>query len=413
VTPVRGQRAAMVATAMALLALLPAASFAAEATNQALALAGLWPDSVAAPAWVAQVSPGLPRTVPPRIRSNVRTVDVGMLAVRGDAAGAVAGGRHSSSVGGRAGGTLTFAPAGGPTFELRTQALTTRRPDVPGSGGMRTEVMARFGDGGSRLSLDAGVERDLGVQRLPTRGVFSIGVDRQHRDVAMGLKLEQSRRSVRVTRLFFPEPIPGDTLAPVPIAVERTQDVSAVSARLGARWQRGRWMIESAAGLLLHRFASPHRWAQSSFLLGLGRDLALSATIGGSAPRWLALEPAAERRVSLGLRLAPEMFPAMSGPRAGRAESPTWNLVRGPRGWTVIQVCAKGAGRVELIGDFTGWQATSLRRVGGSRWELGLALEPGMHQVNLRVDGGPWTPPAGLPTMADGFDGMAGVLVVE
>ena len=403
---------------MALLALPSGAALAAEPTTQALALASPWPDSIATAAFVGPADPGLPHAPPPHavprhIPENATGSDVGMFGMHGEVAGAVAGGRHASSVGGRAGGTVTFAPPGGPAFELRTQALTTRGPDVRGSGGLRTEAMARFGEGASRLSLGAGVERDLGARPSPTRGVFSLGVDRQLRDVAMGLKLEQSRRSVRVTSLVFPEPIPGDTLAPVPIAVERTQDVSAVSARLGARWQRGRWMIESAAGLLLQRFASPHRWAQSSFSLGLGRDLALSATIGGSAPRWLALEPAAERRVSLGLRLAPEMFPAMSGPRTGRPESRTWNLVRGPRGWTVIQVCVKGAGSVELIGDITRWQPMSLRRVGGSRWELGLALEPGVHQVNLRVDGGPWTPPPGLPTTADGFDGLAGVLVVE
>jgi len=417
-TPARSLCAALVAAPMALLALPPPAAVAAEATTRALALASLWPDSIATIAYVAPVNSGLPQTPPPHAvprhtPANVTGPDVGTIVVRGDAAGAAAGGRHSSSVGGRAGGTLTLVPPAGPVFELRTQALTTRRPGVPGSGGLRTEAMARFGDGESRLSLGAGMERDLGAQPSPTRGVFSLGMDRQLRDVAMGLRLEQSRRSVRVTRLVFPEPIPGDTLAPVPISVERTHDVSEITARFDTRWQRGRWKIESAAGVLLHRFASPRRWAQSSFSLGLGRDVALSATIGGSAPRWFALEPSAERCASLGLRLAPGMFPAMARPSAGRAESPIWNLMRGPRGWTVIQVCAKGAGRVELIGDLTGWQPRSLRHVGGSRWELGLTLEPGVHLVNLRVDGGSWTPPPGLPTAADGFDGLAGVLVIE
>ncbi len=401
-------RAGTASIAALLLALPAPAAPASEASVQAPALASLWPDSVASGALAPPVR-SLPTS---RLPGGSTGAGLGTLAARGEAAGAAAGRPGASWIGGRAAGTLSFWPAGGPTFALLTQALVTRRPAPPGGGALRTEALARFGEGASRFSIGAGMERDLATEDPPTRGVFSAGIARQVRDVAIDLRLERSRRSVRVTRLVTPEPIPGDTLAPVSFPVERAQDVAAVSARLGTRWQRGHWMLESAAGVMLHRFAAPQRWVQSSLSLALGRDLAVWASLG-SAPRWLALEPAAERRASMGLRLVPGIFPAMSAPQPGPPAGPTWRLIRARHGWTLIQVRAPGAERVELTGDFTGWQPMSLRRMAGSRWELGLTLAPGVHLVNLRVDGGPWTPPAGLPTAADGFDGVAGVVVIE
>ena len=41
-----------------------------------------------------------------------------------------------------------------------------------------------------------------------------------------------------------------------------------------------------------------------------------------------------------------------------------------------------------------------------------LPLSPGMHQINVRVDGGPWIAPPGVPTMRDGFNGEVGLVVI-
>ena len=40
-------------------------------------------------------------------------------------------------------------------------------------------------------------------------------------------------------------------------------------------------------------------------------------------------------------------------------------------------------------------------------------MAAGIHQINLRIDGGQWIAPPGMPTMKDGFNGEVGVLVIK
>lgn len=77
-----------------------------------------------------------------------------------------------------------------------------------------------------------------------------------------------------------------------------------------------------------------------------------------------------------------------------------------------IVIRVGGVESVEIMGDFTDWNATSLIRHGRDLWELAVPVASGVHQINLRVDGGPWVAPPGLPTLRDNFSGDVGVLVV-
>jgi hypothetical protein len=70
------------------------------------------------------------------------------------------------------------------------------------------------------------------------------------------------------------------------------------------------------------------------------------------------------------------------------------------------------AGRVEIAGDWTGWQLVPLARDARGRWTLPTELEPGAYRFNLRVDGERWMVPEGFPTLDDGFGGTVGLLVV-
>jgi hypothetical protein len=45
-------------------------------------------------------------------------------------------------------------------------------------------------------------------------------------------------------------------------------------------------------------------------------------------------------------------------------------------------------------------------------WEVSLPVTPGVHRMNLRLDGGPWIVPAGLRLERNEFGGAAGLLVV-
>jgi hypothetical protein len=42
-----------------------------------------------------------------------------------------------------------------------------------------------------------------------------------------------------------------------------------------------------------------------------------------------------------------------------------------------------------------------------------LVIAPGVHRVNIRVDGGAWRPPPGLSVVRDEFGGEVGLLVVR
>jgi hypothetical protein len=71
-----------------------------------------------------------------------------------------------------------------------------------------------------------------------------------------------------------------------------------------------------------------------------------------------------------------------------------------------------GVETVDVMGDFSDWSPLTLSRRGRDTWELTVPLSAGMHQINVRVDGGPWMAPPGVPTMHDLFNGDVGLVVV-
>ena len=79
---------------------------------------------------------------------------------------------------------------------------------------------------------------------------------------------------------------------------------------------------------------------------------------------------------------------------------------------TTIRVRAPGARTVEVMGDFTVWRPVAMRPAGDGSWFLAVALDRGTHQVNVRVDGGTWAVPPGLPIVTDEFGGSFGLLIV-
>jgi hypothetical protein len=84
----------------------------------------------------------------------------------------------------------------------------------------------------------------------------------------------------------------------------------------------------------------------------------------------------------------------------------------GSRGYRVTFV-APEATSVELSGDFGEWKPVSLTQAKAGVWETTLSLSPGTYHVNLRINGGQWTAPPGLPQAHDDFNGTVGVLVVR
>jgi hypothetical protein len=84
----------------------------------------------------------------------------------------------------------------------------------------------------------------------------------------------------------------------------------------------------------------------------------------------------------------------------------------GAAGYRVMYLAAH-AKTVEVSGDFNRWNPVALRQTHAGVWEATLPLTPGTYRVNIRIDGGRWLPPVGLPQAEDDFNGAVGVLVVR
>lgn len=178
-----------------------------------------------------------------------------------------------------------------------------------------------------------------------------------------------------------------------------------------------------AYGGLRHWFrpddAPAEGWGGASVAWWLGDRVAVTAS-GGAYPADYAQGLPSGTFGSLGFRVATGRLD-----RARRVNEPLDLIIPparpGAPRLTVevagdsarLTVSGLPATSVELMGDFTGWQPIALSRSGGGQWAATLAVPPGIHRVNLRVDGGQWVVPPGLPSSTDEFGGAAGILIVE
>lgn len=78
-----------------------------------------------------------------------------------------------------------------------------------------------------------------------------------------------------------------------------------------------------------------------------------------------------------------------------------------------LRIRAVNADTVEITGDFSDWDAVPLTRAPDGWWETSLTLSPGIHRMNVRLNGGHWIVPEGMTSIADDFGGEVGLLVVH
>jgi 1,4-alpha-glucan branching enzyme len=77
-----------------------------------------------------------------------------------------------------------------------------------------------------------------------------------------------------------------------------------------------------------------------------------------------------------------------------------------------LSLAIEARNSVEVMGDFSDWQPVVLERASGGVWTVDLSMSTGLHHINVRIDGGPWQIPSGLPTSADEFGSDVGVFFV-
>jgi len=155
------------------------------------------------------------------------------------------------------------------------------------------------------------------------------------------------------------------------------------------------------------------QWASAQAAVWITGQLAAVAG-GGREPAQPTRGLPARSYGSLGLMLAYWPIPRGIVP----VETPA-SLIHAfelrPAGTALQRITARigGVETVEIMGDFTDWAPIPLIRRGRDLWELLVPVDPGVHQINLRIDGGQWFAPPGVPTLKDGFNGEVGVLVIR
>jgi hypothetical protein len=157
-------------------------------------------------------------------------------------------------------------------------------------------------------------------------------------------------------------------------------------------------------------------WAGAAAVVWLNQHLALVAG-GGSYLADYAQGFPKGSYLTLGVRLATRR-PADAEPtseilrrvlRGAEEKIAARFEVRSERGaQRIIRVHAPGAKRVELMGEFTGWAPVALQRTGATpEWEVSLPIPPGVYRMNIRIDGGSWSVPPGLPAFTDDLGPVA------
>ena len=155
------------------------------------------------------------------------------------------------------------------------------------------------------------------------------------------------------------------------------------------------------------------RWASLQTAIWITNKIAAVAA-GGREPAQPTRGLPARTYGSLGLMLA--YWPIPRGEVL--VETPA-SLVRAfelrSAGPALQRITARigGVETVEVMGDFSDWAPLPLIRRGRDLWELLIPMQPGVHQINMRIDGGQWITPPGVPSIRDGFNGEVGVLVIK
>lgn len=103
-------------------------------------------------------------------------------------------------------------------------------------------------------------------------------------------------------------------------------------------------------------------------------------------------------------------------PPAGRSSTRithSTNKQTSAAGHQVLTINVKNANEVEIRASFTSWNVVSMHQNSAGAWTIPVQLPPGLYQLAIRIDKGPWRSPPGLTISTDDFGGEVGLLVVK
>ena len=288
----------------------------------------------------------------------------------------------------------------------------------------RSELSASLAQFGGAFGV-SGTSRSLVVRQSVVAGPFTLWA---------GGALGDTKRSV----------LTSDNTA-VSLGASMTAGPVVVSAE-GRQSRTADWALLEAAGYALSRPASAYdlrdltgtirvRTAPFDWIVSGGWRRGAQATIGSSRAFSFGVQTALTPRVALTLYGGDQLADLVRGVPELRMVSAAlrwrWSLgddaamlpafaalgralvERDAAGVTTLalEVDAPPDARVEYSASFTSWAPVPLAR-DGTRFHARLVLPAGTHRVSVRVNGGPWQPPAGMARVDDELGGAAGLVVV-
>jgi hypothetical protein len=155
------------------------------------------------------------------------------------------------------------------------------------------------------------------------------------------------------------------------------------------------------------------RWAAGTAVVWITNRIA-AVMGGGRVPANPSRGLPARNYGNIGMMLSTSSIPRTTVPVAPRTIAAVRDFEVRPlaTGTQKITVRVGGVETVEVMGDFSDWTPLVLMRRGRDLWDITLPVTAGVHEINLRLDGGAWLAPPGLPTRRDSFNGDVGLLVV-
>ena len=184
-------------------------------------------------------------------------------------------------------------------------------------------------------------------------------------------------------------------------------------AELALHWGIGRLAFRGVIGTRFFAHYQPNElWGQVHGAYVLTPDLSLIASTGVH-PSAAAYGAARAKFLEVGFRVAPSALLRPRLPRGVRPVAAAFEVGAATAGRRTLRARVPNARTVELSGDFTGWKPISLTPTGTDQWEATLPIPAGLRRLVIRVDGDAWTPPPGVTTVSDEFQGTVGVVLVR
>lgn len=327
--------------------------------------------------------------------------------------------------------SATFGIEAAPRSFLRASASATAfRQPFAWSTPQNLERRANLFIGGTRGVVWGGVltsdARAFGSGASAVRQAgFEYGAALRLRDVAVSVSLGagaipgQTVRSTTVTQTVYnvldsaTNRWSSDTVRTY-AADSSVSNARWSSAELRLMWSRPRWSVTALFGRTAAR-ASPALWGglEAAAIVRQGAAVVLGGGVSsGTSVTSLAAAPS-RRVASLGLRLSTGLLGGRGGAARAGSTVAAFRAVRLGGGRYRLALRLGTASRVELASDCTGWKPVAMEHRGRDLWEVDLPITPGVHHVNIRIDGGAWSVPPSLTATDDDFAGEVGVFVVE